>query len=233
MMVREPERCTCVGWLTRGMGPLEPRAVGGRHPACLCKGLCMSTHMYTMHTLSPAGHLHHPCWPRLPAGHCMPLGERAPHPALCRGRPLHLREVPGWAEAGQCCGIQGSDDVCGRCRRSPIGAPAPPARPLTEPPCPAAREEQGLRHPGCGLWGWHWSLHQLLSPAGAGPLREGLLQCECQALCSLPRLSTAALAWGPRSTAGWWQYSDAVCGKSCPMPKRVQMVGGTGRVGIA
>nr|XP_039324353.1 solute carrier family 49 member A3 isoform X6 [Saimiri boliviensis boliviensis] len=42
----------------------------------------------------------HSCWRRLPAIHHLPLGERAPHPALCWGRQLHLGEVPGRAQTG-------------------------------------------------------------------------------------------------------------------------------------
>ena len=53
-----------------------------------------------MHTLPTARHLHPPCWPHIPVGHCMPLGECAPHPALCGGCPVHLAVVPSWAEAG-------------------------------------------------------------------------------------------------------------------------------------
>lgn len=88
-----------------------------------------------------ARHLHHPCRPHIPAGHCVPLGECAPHPALCGGCPVHLAVIPSWAEA--------------------------------------AHKEQGLHGPGCVLWGWHWHLLQLLSPPGAGPLCERLLQREC------------------------------------------------------
>nr|XP_035150305.2 solute carrier family 49 member A3 isoform X3 [Callithrix jacchus] len=48
----------------------------------------------------------------------------------------------------------------------------------------AAPEEQGLCHPGCVFWGRHRDLLQLLSPPGADPLCERLLQRLCWALWS-------------------------------------------------
>lgn len=73
---------------------------------CVCEGLCLLANT-SVRTVSPAGHLHHPCRPCLPAGHHMPLGERASHPTLRQCCPLYLGEVPGWAEAGGFCGIRG------------------------------------------------------------------------------------------------------------------------------
>lgn len=88
----------------RGARAACPR---GLCSACVC-GACVYLHTHVLRALSfPAGRLHHPCRPRLPAGHCLPLGERAPHPALRGGGPLQLGEVPGRAEAGWFCGLWG------------------------------------------------------------------------------------------------------------------------------
>lgn len=46
-------------------------------------------------------------------------------------------------------------------------------------PSPAARQEQGLRHPGRVLRGWCRHLFQFLCAPGAGPLCEWLLRREC------------------------------------------------------
>lgn len=93
---------------------------------------CACTHTHAcVHTLSPDGRLHHPCRPCLPAGQRVPLGERAPHPALCWGRPLHLGVVPGWAEAGWFCGAWAG--------RAGPGAGRPPG--LSRPPLQLARNK--------------------------------------------------------------------------------------------
>lgn len=104
--------------------PRPPREVGevAWSPSGTPKGLCSAyvcgacVYLHTRvpahtHVLrarpSPAGRLHHPCRPRLPAGHRLSLGERAPHPALRGGCALQLREVPGRTEAGWFCGLWG------------------------------------------------------------------------------------------------------------------------------
>lgn len=150
----------------------------------VCTRTCLHTCTQPLtRALSLAGHLYHPRWPRLPPGHCLPLGQRAPQPALCGGCPLHLGEVPGGAEAGQCDGIHTgwpggrvrAQAEEGRGGTSP-GAPAPVLSGAS-PPAPA---QQGLRHPGRVLRGRHRHLLRLFGPPGAGPLREGLLEGECR-----------------------------------------------------
>lgn len=79
-----------------------------RGPVCVCVRVSTGAGVSALtHTLPTAGHLHPPCRPHVLAGHCMPLGECAPHPALCGGCPVHLAAVPSWAEAGQCCACCG------------------------------------------------------------------------------------------------------------------------------
>lgn len=129
----EEPMCMCVH-------PWGPVCMYSCPCACIHEDLCACTHARVrastgtcvralMHTLPTARHLHPPCRPCLPAGHCMPLGERAPHPALCGGCPVHLAVVPSRAEAGQCptcCGPWGQGG--GEGRRT--GRGRPPLEPL-------------------------------------------------------------------------------------------------------
>nr|KAF6280214.1 solute carrier family 49 member 3 [Pipistrellus kuhlii] len=165
----------CQSWGgAAGRRPASPGSPCSRHPGswrrwrgaragpvqrvCL-RGLRVPAHACAMCTPSPAGRLHHPRRPRLPAGHRLPRGERAPHPALRGGCPLQLGEVPGRAEAArEEQGLRGPGRVLRGRRRHLHQLLGPPgADPLRE------RLLQRVRRPLRG------ALHRVRDPGGAGP----------------------------------------------------------------